>query len=147
MLRTIALAMTAVILIPVGAHLFELYGKIGLPEQAYFNVQPIYAGWSLFAVPIFAAIALNAALAWRLRADRAASVMAGASAVLIALTLAIFFIWVFPGNQATQNWTAVPADWQSLRRSWEWGHATNAVITFVAFLLVAAAATRTPSRN
>src|SRR3712207_467803 len=62
LLRLTALALTAIALVPSGAHLCELPGKIGLPRAAYLTVQGIYAGWSWFAAPIFAAIAANGAL-------------------------------------------------------------------------------------
>lgn len=143
MLRVIALAVTVIVLVPSGAHFFELPGKIGLPEAEYFTVQTIYAGWALFAIPIFAAIALNFALAFAMRrSDRTGALLAACSALLIVLSLVIFFIWVFPGNQATQNWTSVPENWQELRRNWEYGHAVNAVIIFVSFIMLAAAAAR-----
>jgi hypothetical protein len=48
----------------------------------------------------------------------------------------IFFIWTYPANQATSNWTVVPADWQQLRTTWEYAHATNAVLTFLALCAV-----------
>jgi hypothetical protein len=46
----------------------------------------------------------------------------------IARSLAIFFIWTYPANQATDNWTTVPANWEQLRWQWEYSHAA-----FVAF--------------
>jgi hypothetical protein len=134
-LRILTLALTALILVPSGAHLFELPGKIGLGQDAYFTVQGIYAGWSMFAVPIFAAILCNLALfvAERRRAPGAAR-WALVSAALIALSLGVFFAWVFPGNQATANWTMQPEGWEALRSRWEYGHAANAVVVFGAFL-------------
>jgi hypothetical protein len=133
--KLLALGLMAIIVMPGGAHLFELPAKMKLSENEYFSVQSIYAGWAWFSVAIFAAIAANAWLFWTMReSDPTAAHAAGASAVLIALTLVIFFIWVFPGNQATNNWTTVTADWESLRRNWEYGHAVNAVISFVALL-------------
>ena len=134
-LKLLTLALTALIVIPGGAHLFELPAKMGMNEAEYFTVQPIYEGWALFAVPIFAAIAANGFLAWRLRRqDRRGARWALVSAILICLTLVFFFLWVFPGNQATANWTSTPDNWEELRRRWEYGHAVNAVITFVALL-------------
>lgn len=136
-----ALILTAIILVPVGAHFFELPGKIGLQREAYFIVQGIYAGWALFAIPIFAAIAANGLLFVALR--RRKSPRAGwalLSAALIAATLAIFFAFVFPGNQQTANWTTQPENWEVLRRNWEYGHAANAVLTFAAFVATAIAA-------
>jgi hypothetical protein len=134
-LRLTALALTALILVPSGAHLFELPGKIALDRDAYFTVQAIYAGWAYFAVPIFAAIAANAALFFvERRRDPAAARAALLSCVLIAASLVVFFIWVFPGNQATANWTDAPENWQDLRRNWEYGHAASAILVFAALM-------------
>ena len=47
-LTLMTLALTVIVLVPSGAHLFELPGKIGLPRDAYFTVQGIYAGWAWF---------------------------------------------------------------------------------------------------
>ncbi|QRM35783.1 DUF1772 domain-containing protein [Microvirga sp. VF16] len=136
LLRLTALALTALIFIPSGAHLFELPHKIGLDRDAYFTVQQIYAGWALFIIPIIAAILANGALALAerrrgSRSWRAALVSIG----LILLSLVVFFIWVFPANQATANWTQMPDNWESLRRQWEYGHAISALIVFVALLM------------
>ncbi|MGF1621339.1 MAG: DUF1772 domain-containing protein [Rhodomicrobiaceae bacterium] len=140
-LKILALALTAIILIPSGAHLFELPAKIELERDAYFTVQGIYAGWSLFAAPIFAAILANGALFLAARRRHPLSAwLALGSCVLIAVSLVIFFIWVFPANQATQNWTMQPENWEILRQQWEYGHAVNAIIVFAAFLLTALAA-------
>lgn len=86
-------------------------------------------------MPIFAAILANGALflAER-RRNPAAARAALLSSALIVLSLIVFFIWVFPGNQATANWTEMPDNWEALRRQWEYGHAANAVIVFAALL-------------
>jgi hypothetical protein len=86
-------ALTTLIVIPAGAHLFEFPAKIRMTEADYFTVQSIYAGWGLFAVAILASITANGYLSWRLRAaDRPAARWALTSALLICLTLVIFFI-------------------------------------------------------
>jgi Domain of unknown function (DUF1772). len=134
-LKLLTLASTALIVIPGGAHLFEMPAKMRMGEADYFTVQSIYAGWAWFAVAIFAAIAANGHVAWTLRrTDGVAARWALVSALLICLTLVIFFVWVFPGNRATANWTSIPPDWEDLRRNWEYGHAVNSVLTFVALL-------------
>ena len=140
-MKLAALILTALILIPVGAHLFELPGKIALERDAYFTVQGIYAGWALFAIPIFAAIAANALLFVALRrrkAPRAGSALLASG--LIVGSLAVFFGFVFPGNQQTANWTLQPENWEALRRNWEYGHAASAALTFAAFVATALAA-------
>ena len=57
----------------------------------------------------------------------------------MAATLVIFFAWTYPANVATQNWTVSPPNWDELRRQWEYSHAVNAGLNFVAFCLVALA--------
>ena len=142
LLKTAALALTALVLVPSAAHLFELPGKIGLDRDACFTVQGIYAGWSLFGAPIVADILANG---WLFAALRRRSPVAArwalASAVLIAASLAVFFTWTFPANRATTNWTTAPENWESLRREWEYSHAVNALLVFAAFLATAVAAT------
>src|SRR5215208_5016380 len=68
------------------------------------------------------------------RRDRIAARAALISSALIVVTLVIFFIWVFPANQATSNLTMIPDSWAELRRHWEYGHAANALILFAALL-------------
>jgi hypothetical protein len=69
-----------------------------------------------------------------------------ASFLLIAATLAIFFVWTFPTNQATNNWTVAPKNWNELRSQWEYSHAANAMVTFAALVCVAIAVLRQPSQ-
>ena len=69
-----------------------------------------------------------------------------ASCLLIAANLAIFFVWTFPTNQATNNWTDVPTNWNALRIQWEYSHAANAVVTFAALVCVVLAVLRQPSQ-
>lgn len=128
-----ALVFTALALVPSGAHFFELPGKIGLSQADYFVVQDIYRGWALFGIVLIGAILANsllAALRWR---HGGRPVLPGSAFLLVAATLVIFFTWTYPANQATQNWTVVPENWQALRSQWEYAHATNAVLTFLAF--------------
>ncbi|MBQ0820799.1 DUF1772 domain-containing protein [Microvirga sp. HBU67558] len=140
LLRLIALSLTVIILLPSGAHLLELPGKIGLDRNAYFIVQQIYAGWALFSIPIAAALVANRALALtERRRDPGAARAAMCSVGLILMSLVVFFIWVFPANQATANWTQIPDNWETLRRQWEYGHLASAIIVFGALLATARA--------
>ena len=132
----LAIVFTALALVPAGAHLFELPNKIGLGQEAYFIVQGIYRGWALFGIVLFGALAANLALCVMLRHWRRPLWLALVAFLLVAATLVVFFTWTYPANQATSNWTAVPADWQELRRQWEYAHAVNAVLTFVALCAV-----------
>jgi hypothetical protein len=123
--------------VPVGAHLFELPNKIDLSQQQYSIVQSIYRGWALFGFVISAAIGANlfAALAlWRRRKPFGLSL---AASLILALTLLVFFEWTYPANQATNNWTLMPRDWEVLRAQWEFSHAANAILTFIALCCAA----------
>lgn len=130
LVQFIAIILTALALVPAGAHLFELPNKIDLPLDAYFTVQGIYRGWALFGFVLIPAMIVNGIVAVLLRSTPRA--FAACAALLLALNLAIFFAWTFPANQATANWTAPPPDWESLRTQREYSHAANAVLTFVA---------------
>ena len=137
-LRLLAVGLMALILIPSGAHLFELPQKITLDRESYFIVQGIYAGWALFGAPIIAAILVNVWLYFAERRRHSATAhWALIAAALTAISLGVFFMWILPGNQATANWTTQPENWESLRRNWEYGHVANAII--VAFGLMATA--------
>jgi Na+/proline symporter len=139
LLRFVAVVLTALALVPAGAHLFELRTKIGLGRDAYFAVQGIYSGWALFGVVLFGALAANlglAAVSWRRRNRRVPARWALAAGLLVALNLLVFFTWTYPANLATENWTRMPADWEALRRQWEFSHAVNAGVTFLALCSV-----------
>jgi hypothetical protein len=132
----LAVVFTALALVPAGAHLFELPNKIGLDQNAYFTIQAIYRGWALFGIALFGALGLNLALAVLTRHERTPFVLACLAFLCIAVTLAIFFAWTFPTNQATENWTVQPENWEALRKQWEYSHAVNAVVTFVGLCAV-----------
>ena len=55
---------------------------------------------------------------------------------------AIFWAYTYPTNVATENWTTIPANWDSLRRQWEYSHAAGAGFQIFAMssLIVAALA-------
>jgi hypothetical protein len=132
----LAIVLTALALVPAGAHLFELWNKIGLAQDAYFVVQSIYRGWALFGIVLFGALGANLALTLMVRQRRGAFWLALLASLLVAATLLVFFTWTYPANQATSNWTEVPADWQELRLQWEYAHAANAILTFIALCAV-----------
>jgi hypothetical protein len=135
-MQFLAVVLTALALVPAGAHLFELPNKIGLDQEPYFIVQKIYRGWALFGIVLFGALAADLGLAIILRRRRAPFWLALTAFILIAATLAIFFTWTYPANQATGNWTEVPDNWRDLRTQWEYAHAVNALLTFLALCAV-----------
>jgi hypothetical protein len=143
----LAVVLTALALLPGGAHLMELPAKIAMPEDPYFVVQQIYRGWALAGAVIFLAIFANVLAALLTRESRRKSQLFGLAGLLIAVTLAVFFVWTYPANQATGNWTSAPENWEQLRTEWEYSHAVNAVITFLALLCSVGAAVSTGPRR
>lgn len=133
----LALLFTALALVPVGAHLFALPNKMHLDQAGYFTAQGIYRGWAWLGIALIGAILTNAAAAIAVRGQVLPFALAVVGTLLMLATLAIFFAFTFPANQATANWTTVPDDWQFLRRQWEYSHAVNAAITFAAFCATA----------
>jgi MFS family permease len=143
----LAVVLTALALLPGGAHLMALPAKIIMPEDPYFVVQQIYRGWALAGAVIFLAIFANILAALLTRHSRRKWQLFGAAGLLIAVTLAVFFVWTYPANQATGNWTSAPENWEQLRTDWEYSHAANAAITFVALLCSVGAAVSTGPRR
>lgn len=136
----LALVLTALALAPSAAHLFELPNKIGLSQDQYFIVQNIYRGWALLGSVVIAAILINLLLVYLLWAQLPARWFALLAFVCVLGGLIVFFTWTYPANVATDNWTAVPENWRALRTQWEYSHAANAVLTFVAFCSLTLAA-------
>jgi hypothetical protein len=131
----LAVVLTALALIPYGAHLFALPNKIGMTREQYFVAQSAYNGWALLSVILIPAMLINIVLAVMLRGE-AGFMCAVAGCTCMAATLLVFFAFTYPANVATQNWTVMPADWEMLRRNWEYSHAANAGLAFASFCLI-----------
>jgi hypothetical protein len=136
-MQFVALVLTALALVPAGAHLFELPNKIGLSQDRYFIVQSIYRGWALLGLVSVSAVASTLVLAIMLRGQGAAFWLAALAFLSMAGSLAIFFMWTYPANKATNNWAVVPANWDVLRTQWEYSHTANAAMIFIAFCSIA----------
>jgi hypothetical protein len=113
-LQFVALVLTALALVP-GAHLFALPNKIHLSESSYFVAQTIYRGWALLGIVLIAALLANVSLAVLMRAQRVPFIFLAITTLCLFATLAIFFAFTFPANQATNNWTQIPANGEHLR--------------------------------
>src|SRR6266481_2195559 len=61
LIQFLAIMLTALALVPSGAHLAALPNKMAMAQAAYFVAQQIYAGWALFGIVLFGALAANLA--------------------------------------------------------------------------------------
>jgi len=132
--RLVTLVMAALCLVPAGAHFFELASKMSLSPAEYMTVQKIYAGWSFFGIPIITALLLIVIHTLMVRNNRAAFIFSLTAALCLAITQMIFWAFTYSMNVASNNWTVTPENFEVARRQWEYSHAVNAVITFVAFV-------------
>lgn len=132
-LQFLALLLTAIAMVPGGAHAASLLTKLGMSQSDYFIAQMAYNGWALFGIAQIAALGVNLALTFALRAETAPFRLMLATVICLIAGLAIFFAFTYPVNVATQNWTVAPADWPALRWRWEVSHAINAALTLVGF--------------
>ena len=135
-LRLFTIIMVALCLVPTGAHFFELINKMSLSPAAYMTVQKIYAGWAYFGISIITALLLTSIHAFTMRNDRVAFLMSVTAFLCLAATQVIFWMFTYPINVATDNWTVAPEAFEAARRQWKYSHAVNAVLTFVAFVAI-----------
>ena len=141
-MRFLAVIITGLALVAPAAHAFSLLNKIGMTKADYFVAQQAYAGWWIVGLFLPLAFFANIGNAIALRADRTALMLSIGAAGMIVLNLVIFMIFTQPANAATENWTVQPDNWESLRRQWEYSHAVNAGITFLAFCCATLASIR-----
>ncbi len=139
--RFFSLLFVGLDLAPGLAHVLQLPHKMNLSGDDYLRVQQLYAGWALLGIVVFAALIstflLTIMVRTRLRQFALACVAFGS----VLVTQVIFWIFTFPVNQQTSNWTTLPMNWMSLRERWEYSHATAAdMVAFVAVVLAVLAA-------
>jgi hypothetical protein len=133
----LALVLTAVALVPAAAHVLELPNKLPLPRDAYLVVQRLYRGWSRVGFVVVAALVTT--LWYAVVADESAELPATIAFLAIVMTQVVFWLYTFPVNRRTHNWTEAPEDWEELRDRWEISHAAGALLNFIAFVCVAVA--------
>jgi len=130
----LSLVFAALALAPAMAHLLELPNKMPLSHDEYLTVQQIYRGWALLGFVVAGALLSTLMLTITVRKERKAFMFACIALLCIAGTQVIFWTYTYPANQATNNWTMLPANGVELRRQWEYSHATSAVLNLVALV-------------
>jgi hypothetical protein len=123
----VALMATAFALGGALAHALELPNKIGLAREDYFTVQQIYAGWNQLAYLLTVQVAGLVALAVVYWSQAAVVRPVGVAIGCLVAAQAFFWLWTFPANVATSNWTIQPENWEELRSQWEYSHLAGAV--------------------
>jgi len=144
----VALFATSLALGAALAHALELANKIGMTRDDYFIVQRIYAGWNQLAYLLAIQLIGIVSVMWLHRSDTRVFWPAAVALGCLVAAQAIFWIWTFPANQATSNWTVKPGDWSRLRWQWEYSHLAGAALQTIAMAsLIIAVLRRGPLRS
>lgn len=130
----LSILFTAIAMSAGFAHLFVLPNKIHLSREEYLTVQQIYRGWALLGIAEMCALLSTLILTVLVREQPWIFYLSFIAIVCIAMSLLIFFLFIYPANQATSNWTNLPQNWQLLRQQWEYSHAVSAGLYFIAFV-------------
>lgn len=130
----ISVLLTTVTMAAGFAHLLELPNKMALSREEYLIVQQIYRGWALLGIAVIGALLSTLVLTIMVRASQRVCYLALTATLCIALSLVVFFLFTYPTNQQTLNWTILPENWQELRRRWEYSHAVGAGLSFAALM-------------
>jgi hypothetical protein len=121
------------------AHVMALPNKIGMSAEHYFVAQQTYAGWAMIGIAMIGAFIATLVLALMRRSAPREFIPALIAFHCMAAALAVFFAFTYPANQATENWTVLPQNWEQLRAQWEYSHAVGAVLVFAAFVALVVA--------
>ncbi|WP_259664094.1 DUF1772 domain-containing protein [Rhizobium bangladeshense] len=109
------------------AHLLELPNKIRLARNDYFVVQKAYRGWDRLAFLLLIQLTAIVSVAIMSRHEPSVFWPAVVSALCLLGAQAVFWVYTYPANVATKNWTGIPDNWEMLRTNWEYSHAAGAV--------------------
>ncbi len=136
LLRLTTIFFCVVTLSALMTHLLELRVKINLSKSNYQIVQTIYTGWQWLGIFEIGAIILT--LLWSLMERKKKNIFGYVLSAFICflISIIIFFLFTFPTNQETVNWTSLPSNWQDLRTEWEYSHATRALLNLTGFMLL-----------
>jgi hypothetical protein len=133
LIRFLTVVFAMITLSALLAHLFALSGKINLSREDYQTVQGIYRGWALIGIVETGAILLT--FIWMVmdRGKKRAFPFLLTALICFVISYIVFFVFTFPANNATANWTTLLENWQILRHQWEYSHACRAILNFIGF--------------
>lgn len=148
--HVVTLVLVALVLGTSFAHVLQWPAKLQYDGPLYTRLQTtLYLLWGPpsptgFVEP--AALLAVLVLSALLRHHRPAFTLVAVAAGVLLLAFPVIFYWrVEPANEAFRTAAlagTVPKDWVAWRTQWETGHAVRFVLHLVAFVLLAAAATR-----
>jgi len=132
--RFLSLLFTVLAMAGAFTHLFELRNKMKLSVEDYLTVQQIYQGWWFLGIFEVGALFSTLVLTIIVRNEPKAFVLTLIALFCIVVMQAIFWVFTYPVNQQTNNWTVMSAKWVQLRNQWEYSHASSAVLDLIALI-------------
>lgn len=134
--RFFSFLFVALVLAPAMAHLLELPNKIGLSREDYLIVQNLpWLGVTGHCRRRGAAVDAGSGDHGPPPAPRVFALTLAAFLCALAAHV-VFWIFTFPTNRETSNWTVLPENWMTLRAQWEYSHAAGAVLNLVVFIML-----------
>jgi hypothetical protein len=137
-----AIVLTGIVLGAGLAHLFAMPNKLGLAREDYLVAQQVYRGWAFIGVPLYLDMIVILLAAWRMGATEGPVGWTLLAFGFLVLGQILFWIWTYPANAATAQWTTLPKDWEALRRQWEISHAVGALCSLAALFSLGVAAVK-----
>lgn len=125
-----AIALTAVALMLVGPHVFDVSANLALKQEDYVTLQSAHQGWALFAGAMLLATTAIGFHAYLVRGNSKSLGWSIAAFMLICLAQFLFWVVAFPVDAETGGWTAAPVDFDSARRHWEYAFASSGALSF-----------------
>jgi hypothetical protein len=131
---------------PSFAHVLEAIPRLKVWSPELWREATVFNGQFQYFLVVGApldmlAIAAPLSLAFLVRVNFTAALVAGAGAAFFALALALWFLLVSPANQVMATWTPgpIPTDFDAVRWRWETGHmaVASAKLIGLAFVLFA----------
>ncbi len=135
----IAIILTALALAPAAAQLLGLPGRMALSDQDYVFMHYVDRGWAWAWIMAPLAFIADVVLVFMFR-QRGAFKLVSLAALFMACTFLVYAIWIYPVDHLTAQWVVLPANWMALRAQWEYAHALNALLIFLAFCALALSA-------
>lgn len=132
----VTLMLTTLSLSAAFAHLLEMPAKLTYDGELWLHLlQTLYPTYGrVSGVCEIGAVIASIVLVVAVRKQRIAFRWTLLAAASLALTHAIFWIWVYPVNAELVPLTpeTLPPDWSSLRDQWEYAHAVRAILQIIA---------------
>ena len=107
-----------------------------MPASEYLIAQKVYTGWAFLAIPVIIAIVSVLFQLILIKPKYEGFGLTLAAFVSLVATQIIFWIFTFPANKQTDNWTKLPNNWENLRAQWEYSHAIAAILNLLALVLL-----------